>query len=237
MSYKLKLICFSYNCSSLSDNVLSQVKYSNKILLPEEIFRDLINKNNSTPFFFKIENIDMGYGQVCGVQEFSAPPGVVHVPYHIMEGLGISEGQHVEIQLVTPVNGTYIKIQPHTTEFINLSNPKAILEKILSEKYPVVTEGHTIAIYHPGLQKVFYIDIIKTEPAPIIKLLNVNVNVDFEKPLDYQESENMNVKNIENTPEEHTKSKIKENNIKRYKKTITYDMGKFPGRGFKLGDK
>ena len=33
------------------------------------------------------------------------------------------------------------------------------------------------------------------------------------------------------------KPKIKENNIKRYKKTITYDMEKFPGRGFKLGDK
>ena len=79
---------------------------------------------HNPPFFFKIENIDMKYGQVCGVQEFSASPGVVHVPYHIMEGLGFPEGQHVDIQLAFPVKGTYIKIQPHTTSFINLTNPK-----------------------------------------------------------------------------------------------------------------
>ena len=126
MSYTSKLICFSYNCSSQPENVVSQVKYSNKVLLPEEILRSLMKKKHNPPFFFKIENIDMKYGQVCGVQEFSAPPGVVHVPYHIMEGLGISEGQHVEIQLASPVKGTYIKIQPHTTSFINLSNPKKV---------------------------------------------------------------------------------------------------------------
>jgi len=214
MSYTTKLICFSYNCSSQSDNVLSQVKYSNKILLPEDILRSLMKKKHSPPFFFKVLNIDMDYGQVCGVQEFSAPPGVVHVPYHIMEDLGISEGQHIEIQLASPVKGTYIKIKPHKTEFINLDDPKEILEKVLSEKYPVVTRGHTIAIEHT--HKVFYIDIVYTEPAPVIDILNVNLNVDFEQPHDYQ------------IPE------IPEIPIRNNK---TYDTEKFPGTGYRLGDK
>ena len=239
MSYTSKLICFSYNCcSSQSENVVSQVKYSNKVLLPEEILRSLMKLKHNPPFFFKIENIDMKYGQVCGVQEFSAPPGVVHLPYHIMEGLGISEGQHVDIQLAFPVKGTYIKIQPHTTSFINLTNPKALLEKVLSEKYPVVTEGHTIAIEY--LNKVFYIDIVKTEPAPVIDILNVNLNVDFEKPLDYIEpvvNEKMEVEDIERESLEHTKPTIRENRTKKYKKTVNYDMQKFPGKGNRLGDK
>lgn len=236
MSYTSKLICFSYNCSSQPENVVSQVKYSNKVLLPEEILRSLMKKKHNPPFFFKIENIDMKYGQVCGVQEFSAPPGVVHVPYHIMEGLGISEGQHVEIKLASPVKGTYIKIQPHTTSFINLSNPKALLEKVLSEKYPVLTEGHTIAIEYEN--KVFHIDIVKTEPAPVIDILNVNLNVDFEQPLDYVEpvvNEKMEVEDIERV--EHLKPIIRENAIKKYKKTDSYDMQKFPGKGNRLGDK
>ena len=245
MSYKSKLICFSYNCSSQSDHVVSQVKYSNKILLPEETLRSLMKKKYNPPFFFKIENIDMKYGQVCGVQEFSAPPGVVHLPYHIMESIGISEGQHVEIKLASPVKGTYIKIQPHTTSFINLSNPKALLEKVLSEKYPVVTEGHTIAIEY--LKKVFYVDIVKTEPAPVIDILNVNLNVDFDKPFDYQEPntsqiiehnmkvEDMEVEETQNNTMIHPKPIISRNNIKKYKKT--YDMEKFPGTGYRLGDK
>ena len=239
MSYKSTLICFSYNCSSQPDHVVSQVRYSNKVLLPEEILRSLMKKKYNPPFFFKIENIDMKYGQVCGVQEFSAPPGVVHLPYHIMESIGISEGQHVEIKLASPIKGTYIKIQPHTTSFINLSNPKALLEKVLSEKYPVVTEGHTIAIEY--LKKVFYVDIVKTEPAPVIDILNVNLNVDFDKPFDYQQTQikeqNMDIKNNENNTLTHPKQIISENNVKKYKKTITYDMRKFPGTGHRLGDK
>ena len=239
MSYKSKLICFSYNCSSQPDHVVSQVRYSNKILLPEETLRSLMKKKYNPPFFFKIENIDMKYGQVCGVQEFSAPPGVVHLPYHIMESIGISEGQHVEIKLASPVKGTYIKIQPHTTSFINLSNPKSLLEKVLSEKYPVLTEGHTITIEY--LKKVFYVDIVKTEPAPVIDILNVNLNVDFDKPFDYQQTQikeqNMDIKNNENNTLTHPKQIISENNVKKYKKTITYDMRKFPGTGHRLGDK
>jgi ubiquitin fusion degradation protein 1 len=242
MTYKSKLICFSYNCSSQPDHVVSQVRYSNKILLPEETLRSLMKKKYNPPFFFKIENIDMKYGQVCGIQEFSAPPGVVHLPYHIMESIGISEGQHVEIKLASPVKGTYIKIQPHTTSFINLSNPKALLEKVLSEKYPVLTEGHTIAIEY--LNKVFYIDIVKTEPAPVIDILNVNLNVDFDKPFDYQETQikeqNMDIEDIKNNENDtliHPKPIISKNNVKKYKKTITYDMQKFPGTGNRLGGK
>ena len=46
MSYTSKLICFSYNCSSQPENVVSQVKYSNKVLLPEEILRSLMKKKS-----------------------------------------------------------------------------------------------------------------------------------------------------------------------------------------------
>ena len=51
--------------------------------------------------------------QVCGMQEFSAPPGVAHVPYHVMESLGIKEGTNVEFELATPVDGTYVKFRLH----------------------------------------------------------------------------------------------------------------------------
>ena len=48
--------------------------------------------------FFKVSNKEMQFGIVCGVQEFSAPPGICHVPYHIMNNIGVKEGSQVEIE-------------------------------------------------------------------------------------------------------------------------------------------
>ena len=109
----------------------------------------------------------MFFDPVFRVQEFTAPPGVVLVPYHILDGLGLTEGSTVNIDLSTPPDGSYIKLQPHKTEFIELPDPKALLEKALSVNYPVVTEGHTITIQNPESDKVYHIDIVKTEPFPI----------------------------------------------------------------------
>tara|TARA_B100001093_G_C26858627_1_gene1028731 strand:+ start:1919 stop:2536 length:618 start_codon:yes stop_codon:yes gene_type:complete len=199
------LMCFSYACSAQPEQLIERVKYSNKILLPPSILHEL--RDITTTMLFKITNAQNSFGQVCGVQEFTAPPGVVLVPYHVMEGLGLSEGNNVNIELSTPPDGSYIKLQPHKTEFIDLPDPKALLEKALSVNYPVVTEGHTITIQNPENNKVYHIDIVKTEPSPIIKIIDVNVNVDFEAPLDY------------------VPPPIVEK----------YDEERFPGKGHKLG--
>lgn len=199
------LMCFSYACSSQSEELTQRIKYSNKILLPPNVLHQL--RDNTTTLFFKITNIENSFGQVCGVQEFTAPPGVVHVPYHIMEGLGLKEGAQVNIELSTPPDGSYIKFQPHKTEFIELPDPKALLEKALSINYPVVTESHTITIQDPETNKVYHIDIVKTEPAPIIKIIDVNIDVDFDPPLDY----------VPPPP------------------VIKYDIERFPGKGHRLG--
>lgn len=199
------LMCFSYACSAQPDELIQRVKYSNKILLPQSVLHQL--QDNTTTMFFKITNINNTFGQVCGVQEFTAPPGVVLVPYHVMEGLGLKEGNNVQVELSTPPDGCYIKLQPHKTEFIELPDPKALLEKALSVNYPVVTEGHTITIQNPDTNKVYHVDIVKTEPASIIKIIDVNVNVDFDPPLDY------------------VPPPIVEK----------YDEERFPGKGHKLG--
>ena len=198
-------MCFSYACSSQSEELIQRVKYSNKILLPPSVLHQL--QDNTNTMFFKITNIENSFGQVCGVQEFTAPPGVVLVPYHILDGLGLSEGSTVNIDLSTPPDGSYIKLQPHKTEFIELPDPKALLEKALSVNYPVVTEGHTITIQNPENDKVYHIDIVKTEPSPIIKIIDVNINVDFDAPLDY----------VPPPPIE------------------KYDKERFPGKGHRLG--
>ena len=220
MSYTNTLMCFSYSCSSQSDDVINEVKYSNKIMLPPSILQDLVDGNYETPYFFKVENTETNFGQYCGIQEFSSPPGVTHIPYHIMSGLGINEGDNIKISLVTPTDGSYIKLQPHATAFTEINDPKGLLERMLSKNYPILTEGHTITIEDKETNHVFHIDIVKTEPAPVIKIIDVNVNVDFAPPLDY-----VPPKPVEN------------NFVDTSNNIVEYDTERFPGKGHRLGEK
>ena len=80
-----------------------------------------------------------------------------------------------------------MKLRPHETEFINLSNPKAILEKIMSLDYPVVSQGQTIELNYKDLDRRYLIDIVETNPAEIISIVNTDINIDFDQPLDYVE--------------------------------------------------
>ena len=197
-AFTTTLLCFSYACSSQSEELTLRVKYSNKILLPSSVLYSINNRQsqsqsqNSDNFgdvmFFGIKNLENEMVQVCGVQEFSAPPGVVHIPYHIMAGMGIKEGSKVEVSLYNPPNGSYVKLQLHQKEFAQLADPKAVLEKILSRDYPVVSQGQTITLYYKDVDKVYQIDIVKAEPAEVIKIINVNLNVDFDPPKDYKRS-------------------------------------------------
>ena len=190
MAFKQDLPCFSFTCSAQSDELTKRLKYSNKILLPPSILYKLNeqqNLNDDSIMFFKVSNKEMQFGIVCGVQEFSAPPGICHVPYHIMNNIGIEEGSSVEIEKVCPVQGQYMKLRPHKTEFINLSNPKAVLEKIMSLDYPVVSQGQTIELYYKDLDRRYLIDIVETNPAAIISIVNTDINIDFDQPLDYVE--------------------------------------------------
>ena len=224
MSYKTNLFCFSYACSAQSTELTQRVKHSNKILLPPSVL-NTINEQNlfSPPLFFQIKNQENQLSQVCGVQEFSAPPGMCHVPYHVMESLGIKEGSAIDLELATPVDGTYVKFRLHSSDFANISDPKALLEKVLSRDYPVITEGHTIAINYAEMNRVYYIDVVETKPAPVIKIINVNINVDFDTPLDYVE------------PEEKLPEPVINNYVDVSNNEPIYDMARFPGRGHRLG--
>jgi len=159
--------------------------------------------------------------------------------------LAIMEGSTVEIEKVCPVKGTYIKLRPHETAFINLHNPKAVLEKIMSKDYPVVTEGQTIEIFYEELKKTFRIDIIKAEPAEIISIINTDINVDFDTPRDYVEPKKAPPPTppSPSTPKMlspgHMQNKIisRQTQIESMRSPTSKQFVPFSGKGRRLGDK
>lgn len=229
------LTCFSYTCSAVEQSTQDILKYSNKILLPESILHKMDERDDvEYPLFFKVINPICEFGRVCAVHEFTATEGLVNLPYYIMEDLGIKEGSTVNIKYINPTKGSYIKLRPHTTEFINLSNPKKVLEHIMSKDYPVVTKGETIVINYKDLNKKFRIDIIDTKPSEIIKIINTDLDLEFDKPIDYVEPKPVEKSQVNNYIDEvkQPPQNVKIDDFKQNGKFVP-----FSGKGNVLGSK
>jgi ubiquitin fusion degradation protein 1 len=106
--------------------------------------------------FFNVRNPTTGKQTHCGVQEFTAEQGTTYFPYWMMRHLGLAEGAIVVVRQVELIPGTsktflcvffiyssffyfffflgtYCKIQPHSKDFLDISNPRAVLEKHLRD--------------------------------------------------------------------------------------------------------
>lgn len=101
-----------------------------------------------------------------------------------MTHLALSEGSDVSIEFVRLPKGTFVKIQPHETAFIDLPNPRAVLENAL-RNYLCLTQGDSIVIEFA--KKRYAIDIIETKPEHAIMTLQCDLQVDFAPPKDYRE--------------------------------------------------
>lgn len=62
-----------------------------------------------------------------------------------MQNLLLVEGQPVKFQNVSLPKGTYVKLQPVTSDFLDISNPKAVLERTL-RSYSCLTVGDSFVV-------------------------------------------------------------------------------------------
>ena len=165
-----------------------EIDPTNSIILPPSALAKLsLMKdfgNSKDPVLFRILNIQLGIYTHCGVTEFTAQEGTCYLPYNMFDRLSLEEGQKVNVRVIPLKPGTFIKIQPHKTEFINNPNPKTVLEYNL-RNYFCVTEGDTIDVKFG--KKYYKIDIKQCKPDKAIRTLNCDIMVDFEAPKDYKE--------------------------------------------------
>nr|GFB44078.1 ubiquitin fusion degradation protein 1 homolog [Tanacetum cinerariifolium] len=86
------------------------------------------------------ENPDTELHSHCGVIEFTVDEGVVFMPKWMMENMKLQDGEAVNIENTSLLQGTYIK-------FTMLSDHKSLLEKAFKD-FACLTSGDTIVINH-----------------------------------------------------------------------------------------
>ena len=119
----------------------------------------------------------------AGVLEFTADEGVVYLPSWMMKRLELEEGDGIRLFGTRLPKGKFVKLQPQSVTFLELSDPKAVLESAL-RSYSNLTQGDIIEISYNMM--TFELLIMEIQPdAAGIHILNTDLEVDFAEPVGY----------------------------------------------------
>jgi len=160
-----------------------QLEHGDKAILPPSALERLTRMDiDEFPMTFAVSNGKEGKSTHCGVLEFVADEGVVYLPYWMMQNLLLEEGDVVKFTHASLPKGSYVKLQPQTKDFLDISNPKAVLETTL-RSYTCLTVGDTFVIHYNN--KKYYIDVVEAKPGNAVGVVDTDCEVDFAPPLDY----------------------------------------------------
>ena len=84
LRFREQFKCFSMVMFSSNKSV--EVQHGGKIIMPPSALERLARLNISYPMLFKLSNERQGTFTHCGVLEFVAEEGRIHVPHWVREG-------------------------------------------------------------------------------------------------------------------------------------------------------
>lgn len=100
----------------------------------------------------------------------------------MMQNLCLVEGGLLHVINATLPKANFVKIRPQSIAFLDLSNPRAVLEASL-RKFSCMTVGDTICLSFND--KNYYLDVREVRPGEAACIIETDCEVDFEAPVDY----------------------------------------------------
>ncbi|CAG8441547.1 3114_t:CDS:10 [Ambispora leptoticha] len=177
-----------YRCYSvimMQGNERQNVNFGGKIILPPSALEKLASLNIEYPMLFELRNTNKERHSHAGVLEFIAEEGRVYLPHWMMQTLLLEQGDIIEIKNATLPLGNFVKIQPQSVEFLDISDPKAVLENAL-RNFATLTQGDIIEISYNT--KIYEIMVLEVRPHNNgISILETDLEVDFAPPVGYVE--------------------------------------------------
>ncbi|GAA5848323.1 hypothetical protein JCM8547_004478 [Rhodosporidiobolus lusitaniae] len=166
----------------------SNLMFGGKIVMPPSALEELTQLDIELPINFEITNpANPDLNTHVGVLEFIADEGCVNLPQWIMDQLRLNEGDPIRLVGGRYPKGKLVKIQPQSVDFLEISDPKAVLETALGN-FACLSAGDIIEIgYHSLTFRLLIMEI--TPPGPAISLLDTDLEVDFAPPVGYVEPE------------------------------------------------
>lgn len=133
---------------------------------------------------FQLQSEDRGTMTHCGVLEFTAEEGSCVIPFWMMQNLLIEEGSVLTVTNVSLPKANFVKFQAQHVDFLEISNPRAVLEHAL-RNFSCITKGDVICV--PYNSKNYHFEIKEVRPQDAACIIETDCNVDFDAPVGYKE--------------------------------------------------
>lgn len=91
-----------------------------------------------------------------------------------MQNMNLREGESIQVESIDLPVGTFSKFQPVSSEFLDITNPKAVLENCL-RSFACLTKGDVIAVKYN--QKIYELSVLETKPGDAISIIECDMNV------------------------------------------------------------
>lgn len=192
-----------YSVAMLPGQEREDVERGGKIIMPPSALETLTRLNISYPMLFRLKNPRNRRITHCGVLEFVADEERVYLPHWMMNNLTLEEGDRVEVESTSLPVATFSKFQPLSADFLDIYNPKAVLENTL-RVFACLTTGDVINIKYN--QKNYELSVLETQPGDAVSIIECDMNVDFAPPLGYVEPEDVPPEEPEEEEEDITNS-------------------------------
>ena len=145
--------------------------------MPPSALDQLTRLSIEYPMLFKITNKKRDRMTHAGVLEFVADEGKIYIPYWMMHNLLLEEGDLVQIENVSLPVATFSKFQPQSVDFLDITNPKAVLENCL-RNFACLTAGDLVAINYNN--KIYELCVKETKPGNAVTIIECDMNVSIQ---------------------------------------------------------
>ncbi|RFU33378.1 hypothetical protein B7463_g2924, partial [Scytalidium lignicola] len=165
------------------------LNYGGKMIMPPSALEKLTRLHITYPMLFELYNGQADKLTHAGVLEFVAEEGKVYLPNWMMQTMQLETGDLIQVKSTDLESATLVKLQPQSTNFLDISDPKAVLEKAFRD-FSTLTKGDVFSFkYNDTVYDVAVLEVKPTSEKMGVSMLETDVSVDFAPPVGYVEPE------------------------------------------------
>jgi ubiquitin fusion degradation protein 1 len=163
------------------------VNHGGKVIMPPSALDKLTRLHITYPMLFELHNGSKQRMTHAGVLEFIAEEGKIYLPFWLMQTLLVEPGDLVQVKSTDLPPGRFIKLQPQSTSFLDISDPKAVLENAF-RNFSCLTKGDLFTFaYNDQIYEMAILDTKPENDRNAISVVEVDLEVDFAPPVGYEE--------------------------------------------------
>ncbi|KAI5864209.1 UFD1-domain-containing protein [Durotheca rogersii] len=164
-----------------------ELNYGSKIFLPPSALNKITQLHVQWPLMLRLINVPKDIRAHAGVLEFVAEEGRAYLPQWMMETLQLDVGDMIQIKSASLRLARMVKLQPQSTKFLDISDPKAVLEKAF-RNFAALTKGDVFNFeYNDEVYDVAVLEVKPESKRMGVCMIETDVSVEFAPPVGYVE--------------------------------------------------